>query len=390
MDMLETPELAAFRTEVHTWVMANKPQVKHNPYDYVGLGDKEGQDEWFQKLGKKGWLAFRWPKDVGGAGFSPSEQIVFADELLNCGAQIPAGFGLGMVGPLILQFGTEEQRQQHLPAISRHDTIWCQGYSEPNSGSDLASLQTKAVLDGDHFVVNGQKIWTSRAQQAQWIFCLVRTDNKVQNQRGISFLLIDMRTPGVSIKPIKQIDGQAEFFETFFDNVRVPMKNMVGKMNEGWTMAKALLGHERTGTNANMDMNRLFGRIKKLASGYERDGQPLMKDREFRNKLAQLEMDSDCLRYTRYRLLSAVMQGKAPGPESSILKLYQTDMVQDIYELAMNVLGPDSLGWYDTSLSEEAYDIPMYDAIFRAVSIYAGSNEIQRNIISKRVLGLPG
>jgi len=390
MDMQDTPELAKFRKEVRDWVLANKPKQKADPYDYVGLGDKPGQDDWFKALAQKGWLAYRWPKEVGGAGFSEPEQIVFTDELLACGAQIPAGFGLNMVGPLILTFGTPEQKKQHLLPISKHEIIWCQGYSEPNSGSDLASLQTKAVPDGGHFVVNGQKIWTSRAQEAQWIFALVRTDSTVQNQKGISFLLIDMSTPGVSIRPIKQIDGHAEFFETFFDNVRVPMQNMVGKMNEGWTMAKALLGHERVGTNANMDMGRLFGRIKTLATQYERDGQPLMKDREFRNKLAQLEMDSDCLRYTRYRLISAMMRGKAPGPESSILKLFQTDLVQDVYELAMNVLGPDSMGWYDKSLTPEAFDIPMYDSIFRAVSIYAGSNEIQRNIISKRVLGLPG
>jgi len=390
MDMRETKESAQFREEVRGWVKANFPKAKADSFNYVGLGDRAGQDDWFKRLAQKGWLAYRWPKEFGGPGFSEPQQIVFVDELLACGAQVPAGFGLNMVGPLILQFGTPEQKRQHLPPIARHEIIWCQGYSEPNAGSDLASLQTRAVREGEHFIVNGQKTWTSRAQEAQWIFALVRTDSSAQQQRGISFLLIDMSTPGVSIRPIRQIDGQAEFFETFFDNVRVPVTNMVGKMNEGWTMAKALLGHERANTNANMDMPRLFGRIKRLASQYERDGQPLMKDRDFRNQLAQLEMDADCLRYTRYRMLSAMMQGKAPGPESSILKLFQTDLVQDVYELAMNVLGPDSMAWYDKSLSAEAFDIPMYDAIFRAVSIYAGSNEIQRNIISKRVLGLPG
>ncbi|HUJ75365.1 MAG TPA: acyl-CoA dehydrogenase family protein, partial [bacterium] len=294
------------------------------------------------------------------------------------------------VGPLILQFGTAEQKQRHLPPIAKHEIIWCQGYSEPNSGSDLASLKTSAVLEGDHFTVNGQKIWTSRAQQAQWIFVLVRTDTTVQQQRGISFLLVDMGTPGVSIRPIRQIDGQAEFFETFFDNVKVPKENLVGKMNEGWTMAKALLGHERVSTGANVDMARLLGRVRKLAGKYERDGHPILKDREFRNRLAQLEMDADCLRYTRYRMQTAVMQGKAPGPESSIFKLYQSELVQRSYALGMEVLGPDSASWYDEHLDADAYEFPMYDNIFRAMSIFSGSNEIQRNIISKRVLSLPG
>lgn len=389
MDMRESKEVSQFRSMVRDWTLANLPKEKFDPYLYVGMGEKPGLDVWYERLVKKGWFAFRWPKQYGGAGFSQLEQIIFQDELQNCGAPVPAGFGFSMVGPLILQFGTEAQKQRFLPPIAKNEEIWCQGYSEPNSGSDLASLQTRAVREGDHFVVNGQKIWTSRAHLAGWIFVLVRTDPNAPNrQKGISFLLVDMKTPGVSIRPIKQIDGQAEFYETFFDNVKVPAENIVGKLNEGWTMAKHLLGHERAGTGSAVDMS-LLRKVKALAAHYERDGMPMMKEKDFRNRLAQMEMDSDCLRYTRYRMLTALMQGKAPGPESSIFKLFQSELVQRICDVGMETMGPDSARWYDNTLMPEAYDIPMYTNIHRAMSIYSGSNEVQRNIIAKRVLNLP-
>jgi alkylation response protein AidB-like acyl-CoA dehydrogenase len=249
-------------------------------------------------------------------------------------------------------------------------------------------LQARAVPEGEAFIVNGQKTWTSRAHLADWIFVLVRTDTGVQKQRGISFILVDMKSPGVSIRPIKQIDGQAEFFETFFDNVKVPAENMVGKINEGWTMAKHLLGHERASTGGNVD-GHLLDRLKSLASRYEQDGRPLMKGRDFRDRLARLEMDADCLRYTRYRMLTALMQGKAPGPESSIFKLYQSELVQRICDLALEAMGPDSMRWYDKTMAPDAYEFPMATNIHRAMSIYSGSNEVQRNIIAKQVLGLP-
>ena len=388
MDLKDSKEMAAFRQEVRDWVTANMPPVKDGGFRYEGM---EGGDDtgWYKKLAEKGWLAYRWPKELGGSGFTPTQQIIFVDELRTAGASIPGGFGLSMVGPLILQFGTDEQKARFLPPIAKNEEIWCQGYSEPNAGSDLAGLQTRAEIDGDDFVVNGSKIWTSRAQLADWIFALVRTDNSVQKQKGISFLLIDMKTPGVTIKPIKQIDGMQAFCETFFDNVRVPQKNMVGKMNEGWTMAKALLGHERVNTGANVDMNAMVEQMKTVGRNYERYGKPILEDPIFRDQLAQLEMDADCLRYTRYRLNTAVMHGKAPGPESSIFKLYQSELCQGLYDLGMDALGIDSTMWFEKSLGEDAYDIPMAMTITRAMSIYSGSNEVQRNIIAKRVLGLP-
>jgi len=389
MDMQESAELSAFRQEVREWALANKPKDLHRPYGYFGLEDNEVINVWYQTLGERHWLAYRWPERWGGPGFTPQQQIVFADELRACGAPVPRGFGISMVGPLILEFGNDAQRERFLQPIAEHRELWCQGYSEPNAGSDLASLQTKAEQDGDHFIVNGQKTWTSRANLADWIFCLVRTANLGSPQKGISFLLIDMKTPGVSIRPIKQIDGQQGFFETFFEDARVPVENMVGKLNEGWSMAKALLAHERSSTGEHVDVGRLIRQIKSLARQYERDGRPVLEDESFRQRLTKLEMDADGLRYTRYRLLTALMQGKTPGPEASIFKLYQSELCQALYDLALESMGPDAARWYDTSLSEEAYDVPMQMTITRAMSIYAGSNEIQRNIIAKRVLGLP-
>jgi len=390
MDLRETQELTDLRKEVREWVTANMPAPETQSRKYDGMeGDENVIGPWFKKLADKNWLAFRWPEKYGGPGFTPAEQIVFVDELQRCGASAPGGFGLSMVGPLILQFGEDWQKERFLPPIAKHEEMWCQGYSEPNAGSDLAGLQTRAVVEGEHFVVNGQKTWTSRANLADWIFCLVRTDPDVKKQEGISFLLIDMKTPGVSIRPIKQIDGKQAFYETFFDNVKVPIKNMVGEMNKGWTMAKALLGHERVSTGANEERS-LVHRVKQLAREYERNGVPIIKDHSFRDKLIQAEMDADCLSYTRYRLTTALMQGKAPGPESSIFKLFQSELCQTLCDLGMEVLGPDSAAWYDDRLSEAGYQIPMQMNITRAMSIYSGSNEVQRNIIGKMVLGLPG
>lgn len=389
MDIKESAELTAFRTNVREWVNSNLPDDIRQDYSYSGMEHDDPVDRWFQKLAKKNWLAFRWPEQFGGPGFSPAEQMVFVDEFRSLGAPVPGGFGLSMVGPLIFQFGSDAQKERFLPPIAAHEEIWCQGYSEPNAGSDLASLQTKAELNGDHFTVNGQKTWTSRANKAGWIFCLVRTSNEGPQQRGISFLLIDMKTPGVTIRPIDQIDGLAAFYETFFDNVEVPVENMVGEINEGWSMAKALLAHERSATGANVDVKRLVDNIKTLAREYEKDGRPVLEDESFRQRLAQLEMDADGLLYTRYRMLTALLQGRAPGPEASIFKLFQSEVCQELYELALEAMGPDAARWYDKNLAPEAFEMPMQMTITRAMSIYSGSNEIQRNIIAKRVLNLP-
>jgi alkylation response protein AidB-like acyl-CoA dehydrogenase len=388
MDLSESPELNEFRKTIREWVTANMPPASNKDYRYDGMEGAEDGGAWFKKLAAQGWLAFRWPQEYGGAGFSPQQQVVFVDELQRLGAGLPGGFGIGMVGPLIFQFGEPWQKERFLPPIAAHEEIWCQGYSEPGAGSDLAGLNTRAVLDGEEFVVNGQKTWTSRAGHADWIFALVRTEPDAQKQKGISFLLIDMKSPGVTIRPIRQIDGKAAFYETFFDNVRVPAKNLVGKINEGWSMAKALLGHERLGSNVT-DLGLLLEQVKSVAREYERRGKPVLEDPGFRDRLVQLEMDADCLKYTKYRLTTALMQGKAPGPESSIYKMFYSELCQDLYDLGLEAMGPDAAAWYDQRLSREAFDLPMAMTITRAASIYSGSNEIQRNIIAKRVLGLP-
>lgn len=391
MNLKETNEMMAFRKNVREWVLANMPKGGNRVYNYTGMeGDEELLGPWYAKLAEKNWLAFRWPKEYGGPGFTPVEQIVFVDELSNCGAPVPGGFGLTMVGPLIYQFGTDEQKKTFLPKIADNTQQWCQGYSEPGSGSDLASLQTKAVKEGDQYTVNGQKTWTSRANLAHWIFALVRTDSSVQKQKGISFLLIDMKTPGVSIRPIKQIDGKQAFYETFFDNVKVPAENLVGTENEGWTMAKALLAHERVGSGSGGETMRHVEKVKRIAQQYMVNGKPVLAENSFRNKMVQAEMDADCIQYTRYRMLTALLQGKAPGPESSIFKMFSSELAQRLNDLGMDAMGPDGIAWYDERLSEDAYDLPMFMHITRAASIYSGSNEVQRNIISKRVLGLPG
>lgn len=390
MDLRESPEMTEFRKMVRDWVLANMPKEEVGGRNYAGIeGNRQAQGKWFKKLSEKGWLAFRWPKEYGGAGFTPIEQMLFEEELTQLGAPLPGGFGLTMVGPLLYQFGTDEQKKKHLPAIASHTTIWCQGYSEPGSGSDLASLQTRAEIKEDHYLVNGQKTWTSEADAADWIFALVRTDPKALKQKGISFLLIDMKTPGVSIKPIKQLDDNAGFFETFFDDVKVPLENIVGKENEGWTMAKALLGHERISTGSIIPPGKLVERVRNILNEYQQDGKPMMADESIRHRFAQAEMDKDCINYTRLRLLSAFLKGKAPGPESSIFKLYASEWSHRINELATEAMGPDSSAWYDSRLSEDAFTMPMFSTISRANTIYSGSSEVQRNIIAKRVLGLP-
>lgn len=291
-----------------------------------------------------------------------------------------------------MQFGTPEQHARFLPKILTGEEVWCQGYSEPGAGSDLASLTTKAEDDGDHFVVTGQKTWTTYAQYADWIFCLVRTDANVKKQAGITFLLVDMKTPGVEARPMLTIGETPAFCDTFFDQVRVPKANVIGKINDGWTVAKALLGHERTLIAAVGYSRRAVRRIKKIAAGTMVRGKPLLEDPTWRARIARLEIELRGLEMSNYRAIAGAQLGHAPGAESSILKLRGSEILQDAFELAMDVMGHDALSWFNDAgivPAIEQWVAPTY-CYNRATTIYGGSNEIQKNIIAKWILGLPG
>ncbi len=354
---------------------------------------REAMTAWHQKLYNKGWAAPNWPEEHGGPGWTSTQKFIFDSERAAAGAQSLMPFGIQMVGPVIFNFGNEEQKKRFLPVILDGTEWWCQGYSEPGAGSDLASLKTKAERDGDHYVVNGAKIWTSYAQMADWIFCLVRTSSEGKKQEGISFLLIDMKSEGIKVNPIHTIDGHHTLNETEFNNVRVPVENLIGEENKGWTYAKALLAHERTGIANVSDSKRNLAQVVELAQGEMQGGRPLMEDTAFQRRVSDIEIDLMALEYTELRVLASVATGGAPGPESSLLKIKGTEIQQAIQELRMEVAGyyqgvavPEG----GENLSGHDYgDFARYRYMYgRAATIYGGSNEVQKNIIAKAVLGL--
>jgi len=349
--------------------------------------------EWQKRLHAKGWIAPNWPVEHGGAGWDVTRQYIFESERAAAGVRDVVPFGLKMVGPVIYTFGTDEQRQRFLPAILASDEWWCQGYSEPGSGSDLASLKTRAVLDGDHYVVNGAKIWTTYAHLADWIFCLVRTNPDAKKQEGISFLLIDMKSPGVKVNPIESIDAHHSLNEVGFNDVRVPVTNRIGEQDKGWTYAKALLAHERTAIAGVADSLRGLAEVREFARREINGGRALLDDPLFRKRLSDVEIELMALEFTDLRVLASVASGGAPGPESSLLKIKGTQLQQAVQELRMDVAGY-SQGLLPTELRAEevghsfgsrARQAFMYG---RAATIYGGSNEVQKNIIAKAVLGL--
>jgi alkylation response protein AidB-like acyl-CoA dehydrogenase len=395
MDLSFSPQEEAFRQEVKDFIAQAKPQLPKN------LGAPElarlSKDEymvWHKLLYAKGWVAPAWPKQYGGAEWSVTERYIFSSETAQAGMPTTLPFGLSMVGPVIYTFGSEAQKQTFLPRILWGQDWWCQGYSEPGAGSDLASLRCRAVLDGDHYVINGQKTWTTLAQYADWIFCLVRTDTNVKAQEGISFLLIDMKSPGITVKPIIILNGAREVNEVFFDNVKVPVENRVGEENKGWTYAKFLLEHERSGLASAARSRAALTRLKKIAQSEQSNGAPLAKDPDFAHKLADLEADLMALEFTELRILSQEARGEKVGPESSILKVAGSEIQQRVSDLAMEAVGyyalPDELSLGDNADVGPDYARGLAGRYFnlRKASIYGGSNEIQRNIIAKAVLGL--
>jgi alkylation response protein AidB-like acyl-CoA dehydrogenase len=395
MDLSLSPEHEAFRTEVREFVASHLPADLKAKALIDAHFDIPDVMRWHKILFERGWAAPQWPKELGGPGLDPTSRFILGEELELAGAPLLSPFGLAMVGPLIIQFGNAAQKARYLPKILSGDEIWCQGYSEPNAGSDLASLKMSAekkVDDkGARYVVNGQKTWTTYAQYADWIFCLVRTDARGKKQEGISFLLIDLKSPGIEIKPMLTIGGTPAFCETFFTNVEVPVENLVGPEGGGWTLAKALLGHERTLIAAVGSTRRALGRMKRIAAATIVDGKPLLDDVRFRDRLGRLEVRMRGLQMANYRTLAGAQLGKAPGPESSILKLVGSELQQQISELGMEIMGLNSLSWFNHEGVVPALEewVPSLFNYNRATTIYGGSSEIQKNVIAKYILGLP-
>ncbi len=390
MNLTFTEEEEAFRQEVRAWIQEAMPPEMREKASGEGHFTPEDSAEWHRVLYEKGWVAPHWPKELGGTGWDAARRFIFSEEMEMAGAPQLSTFGLSMVGPLIINYGTEAQKARFLPKILSADEFWCQGYSEPGSGSDLASLRTTAEDAGDHFIVNGQKTWTSYAQFADWIFCLVRTDPSVKKQAGITFLLIDLKSPGVEVKPMLTLGHTPAFCDTFFDNVKVPKENVVGGINNGWTMAKALLGHERTLLAMIGPSRHTLVKLKRIAATKLVNGRPMLEDPVWRAKIARLEMRFRAHLMVSYRALAEQQKGRMPGPESSILKLVGTKLIQEITELCMEVMGENSLTWYNHGVVPAVEEsIGPYFCYERAATIYGGSNEIQRNVIAKMILQLP-
>jgi alkylation response protein AidB-like acyl-CoA dehydrogenase len=391
MDLSFSPEHLAFRDDVREFIRTSLPPRLAAKAAIDGHFEMDEVMEWHKILYKKGWVAPNWPAEHGGPELDVAGRFILTEELELSGAPTLSPFGLTMVGPLLIQFGSDAQKKRFLPKILSGEEVWCQGYSEPNAGSDLASLKTRAEDDGQgNFIVNGQKTWTTYAQYADWIFVLARTDPSAKKQAGISFLLIDMKTPGVKAVPFLTTGGTPAFCETFFENVVVPQANMVGPLHGGWTMAKALLGHERT-LIATVGLSaRAIRRVKRIAQATMQGGRPLLDDPAFRAKIARLEIKLRSLQMANYRAVAGAQRGHAPGPESSILKIRGSEILQQSSELAMEVMGHNALTWFNdegTVPPLEAW-VPSLFNYQRATTIYGGSNEIQRNIIAKLILGL--
>ncbi len=393
MDLNYSAEELAFRDEVRGWLAANLPaELKKKVSDYEDLS-RDDLLGWHKILAKKGWVAPAWPKEWGGTGWNVVQRYIFEEECGYAGTPPLIPFGLAMCAPVLLKFGSEAQKKKYLPRIYNGDDFWCQGYSEPGSGSDLASLKTKAVRQGDHYVVNGQKIWTTLGHYADWIFCLVRTDSSTEKrQEGISFLLIDMKTPGITVRPLILMDGGHEVNEVFFEDVKVPVENLVAEEGKGWTVAKYLLGHERMNTGRIGASKRELAKLKEFAAEQVKDGRPLIEDPRFRDRVTRVEVELMALEITNLRFLDQLRGGRAPGAEVSMLKIKGTEIQQALTELMMQAVGPlaqpfapvDGAEGFDAFTAALA---PRY-CNFRKTTIYAGSNEIQRNIISKMSPGL--
>jgi alkylation response protein AidB-like acyl-CoA dehydrogenase len=394
-------EELAFRDQVREFLRTKLPQsISRKVLEGEDL-NRDDMMTWQHVLAQQGWGGVGWPKQFGGPGWTPMQMHIFDEETALAGGPRLNPFGLRMVAPVIMAFGNPQQQQRFLPKIASGEEWWCQGYSEPGSGSDLASLKTRAVRDGDSYVVTGQKTWNTLGQFADWIFCLVRTDPQAKQQEGITFLLISMKSPGVTIRPIRLLDGSVEVNDVWFDQVRVPIENRIGEENRGWTYAKFLLGHERTNIAGVGIAKRELARLKRVARSERKYGKPLSEDPLFAARVAQIEIDLTALEITTLRTISAEKNKRAPGPEASVLKVRGTEIQQAISELTMLAMGPYALPWRREAMeagyqSDPDHQVGPRYAVSAAVrylnlrklSIFGGTNEIQRNIISKMIVGL--
>ena len=393
MDLNYSQEETKFREEVHQWLKINLPEdIRQKVIGYQEL-TKEDYQLWHKILAAKGWSVPHWPVEWGGTGWDMTQRYIYDEEFALAGAPRLPPFGPAMCAPVLLKFGTSAQKEQFLPRIREGDDFWVQGYSEPGAGSDLAAVKTRADRVGDHYVINGQKIWTTLGQYGDWIFCLVRTDPQAEKrQEGISFILMNMNTPGITVRPLILMDGGHEVNEIFFDNVKVPVQNLVFEENKGWTVAKYLLGHERMGSGSAGASRRELAALRALAQREQKNGKPLIEDLRFKDKISRVEIELDALEITSMRFLDQMRRtGQPPGADVSMLKIRGTEIQQMITELAMQAAGPHAQPF--KSVSHGSIDpftsrlAPRYFN-FRKASIYAGSNEIQRNIIAKMSLGL--
>ncbi|UCE31827.1 MAG: acyl-CoA dehydrogenase family protein [Burkholderiales bacterium] len=395
MDLNYSAEELAFRDEVRNWLRENLPEeLRERPAGY-GQYSRDDLIRWHGILAAQGWIAPAWEPKWGGTGWNAVQRYIFEEECGLAGTPPLVPFGLSMCAPVLQKFGTEQQKERFLPRIYNGDDFWCQGYSEPGAGSDLASLKTRAVRDGDHYVVNGQKTWTTLGHYADWIFCLVRTDSTTaKKQEGISFLLIDMKTPGITVRPLMLMDGGHEVNEVFFEDVRVPIENLVHEEGKGWTVAKFLLGHERMNTGRIGGSKRELAALKEFAARQLKAGRPLIDDPRFRDRVTQVEVELMALEITNMRFLDQLRGGHAPGAEVSMLKIKGTEIQQMLTELMMQAAGPLAQPMrpldqgFDAHFDRFVASLAPRYCNYRKTSIYAGSNEIQRNIIAKMTLGL--
>ncbi|MEM5447306.1 acyl-CoA dehydrogenase family protein [Paraburkholderia guartelaensis] len=398
MDLKFTAEEEAFRSEVLAFLSERLPQRLASKVSNGRHLTRDDMAQWHAILNEKGWLANHWPQEYGGPGWSAVQKFIFENECAIAGAPRIVPFGVNMLGPVLIKYGSEAQKRYWLPRILDGSDWWCQGYSEPGAGSDLASLRTTAVRDGDHYVVNGQKTWTTLGHYANMIFCLVRTAADVRKQEGISFLLIDMNTPGIEVRPIVTLDGEHEVNEVFFTDVRVPVANLVGEENRGWTYAKYLLTYERTNIAGVGFSVAALARLKRAAQKITRNGKPLAEDPQFAARIAKVEIDLENMKTTNLRVIAAVAGGGVPGAESSMLKIRGTEIRQEISSLLRRAMGPYAAPFVEEALEEgyageaigpiEAASAAAQYFNNRKLSIFGGSNEIQKNIISKMILGL--